>query len=87
MGTNFICRFCVSEMLLCSGSHLICSCSHAHAVLLGKSVTRSPGQWLGLKPLGTGTTAPVYFLKYTEGFKNDRHKYLMCERVFASIYI
>jgi hypothetical protein len=23
-----------------------------------------------------GTTAPVYVLKYTEGFKNDTHKYL-----------
>jgi hypothetical protein len=25
-----------------------------------------------------GTTAPVYVLKYTEGFKNDTHKYLIC---------
>jgi hypothetical protein len=79
---EFICRFYVSEMLICSDSYLICSCSHAHSVL-GKSVTRSPGQWLGFKPLGTGTTAPVYFLKYTKGFKNDTHiRYL---RVFATL--
>ena len=58
---------------LCIGSHLICSCSHCPCGIIGEVRDLEPWAmaWLG-------TTAPVYVLKYTEGFKNDTHKYLIC---------
>jgi hypothetical protein len=51
------------------------------------TVTQTPGQWFGFKPLGEGTTGPVNLYGYLKGFRNDTRKCLFCVIEFSQLFV